>query len=90
VLNYLTATTYVQWLAYGAIYPMGAKDFLLVSSEEGFNSPSSFAAADGSFVIASTSIDDICEMDHDSEGEHGEGGDESGRFVRICDFMCRI
>ena len=34
VLNHLSESTYVQWLAYGAMYPLGAKDFLLVTSEE--------------------------------------------------------
>ena len=47
---YLTDKTYIQWLAYGAIYPSAARDFLLVTSEEVFD-------RDHGFVIASTSID---------------------------------
>ena len=46
----------VQLLAYGPIWPVGSRDYLIVTSEVGYPTPQ----GEG-FVIASTSIDDICE-----------------------------
>ena len=48
--------TYVQWLAYAPIWPVGARDFLVVTTEEYYD-----LINRNGFVIASTSIDDICE-----------------------------
>lgn len=48
--------TYVQWLAYAPIWPVGARDFLVVTSEEYFD-----VVNKEGFIIASTSVDDICE-----------------------------
>ena len=75
VLNRLSPQTYVQWLAYGAIWPIGARDFLLVTTEEPYGS----SCEDG-FVIVSTSIDDVCEEVNDEE----EGADlnDGNNFTR--------
>jgi hypothetical protein len=48
--------TYVQWLAYASIWPVGARDFLVVTSEDYFD-----VVNNTGFVIASTSVDHICE-----------------------------
>jgi hypothetical protein len=64
VLSRLNPHTTIQYLAYGAIWPIGARDFLLVTSQDAYDTKT----REG-FVIASTSIDDICEL---------EGIDEAG------------
>ena len=66
VLDQVDDRTYIQYLAYGSIWPVGARDFLLVTTEDVYDSSSK--TGDG-FVIASTSIDHICDI---------EGGEEIG------------
>jgi hypothetical protein len=56
VLARLDSDTMVQLLAYGPIWPVGARDYLIVTSEVTYPTP----LGEG-FLIASTSIDDICE-----------------------------
>lgn len=58
ILSKLDAQSYIQWLAYGTIWPIGARDFLLVTTEDVFDE----RTGDG-FVIASTSIDHLCEIE---------------------------
>lgn len=57
ILNYLSPETYVQWMAYGALFPLTAKDLLLVTTMEAWEKKDA-----RSFVIASTSIDNMCEI----------------------------
>ena len=64
ILSYLSADTYVQWLAYGAMYPLAAQDFLLVTSQEPFDKKKD---KNKGFIIASTSVDDLCEIGADNE-----------------------
>jgi hypothetical protein len=64
VLYRLNEQTHVQWLAYGAIWPVGARDFLIVTTEEPYNK----STGEG-FIIVSTSIDDICEEEESSTDE---------------------
>lgn len=56
VLSQLDSGTIVQLLAYGPIWPVGARDYLVVTSEVDYET-----SLGNGFVIASTSIDDICE-----------------------------
>jgi hypothetical protein len=53
----LNARTTVQWLAYGAVWPVGAFDFLVVTVEE----PRLDADGSEGFIIVSTSVDSYCE-----------------------------
>ena len=77
VLNRLDNETFLQWMGYGLgrDWPMGLRDFLVVTSEECIND-----FQDG-FVIASTSVDQICEEidDIDNSVEEIMGKDNSGR-----------
>ena len=72
VLTNLSPSMYVQWLGYGAIWPIGARDFLLLTTEVGYNDDSE---SDG-FIIVSSSIDDICEE------EEEEADNEEYQFTR--------
>ena len=68
---------YVCMYVCRAIYPSAARDLLLVTSEEEYKKDKKGQAADaGGFVIASTSIDDLCEI---------KGG--PGMYVYICACM---
>ena len=58
ILSKLDQQSYIQWLAYGTIWPIGARDFLLVTTEDVYDD----RTGDG-FVIASTSIDHLCELE---------------------------
>lgn len=57
--------TFVQWMAYGAMWPISARDFLMVTAEDRYDKTAN--KEDGSFIIASTSIDHICDMDVDGD-----------------------
>lgn len=57
ILQKLSPGTFVQWMAYGSIYPISARDFLLVTSKEAYDAGDSTG-----FVLASTSIDEVCEI----------------------------
>ena len=63
VLSRLDSSTIVQLLAYGPIWPVGARDYLVVTSEVDY----SHSLGQG-FIIASTSIDDICEEEDAHQG----------------------
>lgn len=58
VLSRLDPYTHIQYLAYGAIWPIGARDFLLVTTEDVYDHKSNTG-----FVIASTSIDDLLDLE---------------------------
>ena len=75
VLNRLDNETFLQWMGYGPFWPLGLKDFLVVTSEESIND-----FHDG-FVIASTSVDQLCEEidDIDNAVEEIIGKDMCGR-----------
>ena len=83
ILNYLDDNTCVQWMAYGALYPLVSKDFLLVTTHE----PLDKKTQDG-FVIASTSIDDMCVLDRGRAGldplvtSSGSDRSQSRKFTR--------
>jgi hypothetical protein len=75
ILNYLSSDSYVQWLAYGAMFPVSAKDFLLVTTQEPWDKKTKTG-----FVIASASIDDVCQLDSADKaslvansGNHSDG-----------------
>ena len=55
VLNCLDDGTFLQWAAFGPLWPLGSKDFLVVTTEERISD-----FQDG-FVIAFTSVDELCE-----------------------------
>ena len=67
ILHRINEQTHVQWLAYGAIWPVGARDFLIVTTEEPYNK----STGEG-FIIVSTSIDDICEEEESSDDDKSE------------------
>ena len=71
ILSKLDQQSYIQWLAYGTIWPIGARDFLLATTEDVFDE----RTGDG-FIIASTSIDHLCELD--GEVVKGEADLDSG------------
>ncbi len=83
ILNYLNDDTCVQWMAYGALYPLVSKDFLLVTTHE----PLDKKTQEG-FVIASTSIDDMCVLDRGRTGldplvnSSGSDRSQSRKFTR--------
>lgn len=57
----------IQWIAYGAIWPVGATDFLVVTTECAFSGDGGATSLNSpvgnydSFIIASTSVDSVCE-----------------------------
>jgi hypothetical protein len=81
VICQLDEKSSIQWIAYGAIWPVGATDFLVVTTECAFSADSPSHAllnipldAHDSFIIASTSVDSVCE----DEVERANAGDENG------------
>ena len=64
-----------------AIYPSAARDLLLVTSEEEYKKDKKGQAVDGGFVIASTSIDEFCEI---------KGGPGRYVFVYMCMFTLHL
>eukprot|EP01036_Dinobryon_divergens_P030072 gene30072-39266_t len=60
-----------------AIYPSAARDLLLVTSEEEYKKDKKGQAVDGGFVIASTSIDEFCEIKGGPGGKRLKFVDES-------------
>jgi hypothetical protein len=73
VLHKIDRNAYVQWLAYRSIWPLGARDFLLVTAERSMPSVDSSASGEG-FLIVSTSIDDICEEIDETEFDESNDG----------------
>jgi len=79
ILNYLDDNTYVQWMAYGALFPLVSKDFLLVTTHESLDKKKNHG-----FVIASTSIDDMCVLDRDRRSVSlitGSSGSDNSQSV---------
>ena len=73
ILAKLDQQSFVQWLAYGTIWPIGARDFLLATTEDAYDE----RTGDG-FVIASTSIDHLCELEGEVvKGEADDLGEPS-------------
>jgi hypothetical protein len=74
ILSQLDDQTSIQWIAYGAIWPVGATDFLVVTNERAFNStnPSSKNPHEihDSFLIASTSVDSIIEDEEEKSNDN--------------------
>lgn len=73
ILSYLSKDTYVQWLAYGAMFPLEAKDFLVVTTLEPWDKKTNEG-----FVIASTSVDSMCEMGRCVRRNSLTGGGDRG------------
>jgi hypothetical protein len=90
ILNELDEKTHLQWLAYSSIWPVGARDFLVVTTDEPFDT------ADGSFLIVSSSVDDLCEEVDDIDNaieriigqEDGDGG-YSRSCLRLAGYIGR-
>jgi hypothetical protein len=78
LLARVTPQTSVQWLAYGAIWPIGSRDFLVVTTEEIVKASVGSPVGDG-FMLVSKSIDDICEdVEYDREEGGWSGSEEWG------------
>lgn len=77
ILSKLDQQSYIQWLAYGTIWPIGARDFLLVTTEDVFDE----STGDG-FVIASTSIDHLCEIEGEVKDLNDSGDKAEPSYVR--------
>ena len=73
----LNAHTCVQWIAYGAVWPVGAFDFLVVTVDEPYHS----AKDEEGFILVSTSVDSLCEQPAGAAGssrDDDEGDDSDG------------
>jgi hypothetical protein len=72
VLCQLDEASHVQWIAYGSIWPVGATDFLVVTTEGSFNAshPGVQNPHDvhESYLIASTSVDNVIEDEVETAG----------------------
>lgn len=76
ILNRLDDNTFVQWLGYRSIWPIGPRDFLLATRSDRLASLDT-PNQDG-FIQCSTSIDTLCE-----EVDEGEDGElQAQRFSR--------
>lgn len=75
-LTTLNANAYVQWLAYSSLWPVGARDFLLVTMEED--------SYEKGFMIVSTSIDHICQVEEEDEDGNDLDDAEKFRYTRSC------
>lgn len=82
VLCNLNNDTYLQWLAYGAIWPVGARDFLLVTTEEPYDK----STGEG-FALVSTSIDHICELEEDSDSKLNNDTHYSRSHLRLAGYI---
>jgi len=85
VLCRLDNRTSVQWIAYGAMWPIGARDFLVLTSESTFNSEKPFDEGvntfHDSFILVSTSVDSIYEDIIESQSGK-EGADDEPVYTR--------
>ena len=96
VICQLDEKSSIQWIAYGAIWPVGATDFLVVTTECAFSSESLPSSSNyplgshDSFIIASTSVDSVCE----DEAENASTGDDAGDSkynrsqLRLAGYTC--
>jgi hypothetical protein len=77
ILCQLDELTTIQWIAYGAIWPVGATDFLVITTECAFNSSNPACKnpheIHDSFLIVSTSVDSILEDEEEKQEEEKEG-----------------
>lgn len=71
ILCQLDDLTTIQWIAYGSIWPVGATDFLVITTECAFNSSNPACKnpheIHDSFLIVSTSVDSILEDEEEKE-----------------------
>jgi hypothetical protein len=85
VLCRLDNRTSVQWIAYGAMWPIGARDFLVLTSESTFNSEKPFdddpRTTHDSFILVSTSVDSIYEDIIESQSGN-DGNDDDPMYTR--------
>jgi hypothetical protein len=82
ILNHVSDKTYVQWLGYGAIWPVGARDFLIVTTEEAYNTEK-----DEGFIIVSTSVDDICEEVDEEENDDKSASKFTRSSLRVAGYV---
>lgn len=78
VLCDLDANTFVQWIAYGAIWPVGARDFLVVTQVDQLSER-------GGFLIVSTSVDSVCEdleLGHYDETDSASNDEDDSKYTR--------
>lgn len=95
VLCRLDHRTSVQWIAYGAMWPIGARDFLVLTSESTFNANNPFDedvnAFHDSFILVSTSVDsmyeDIIESQSQSHGEEDEEAQYTRSYLRLAGYI---
>ena len=97
VICQLDEKSSIQWIAYGAIWPVGATDFLVVTTECGFTAegPPKKNSTDlhDSFIIASTSVDSLCEDEVEKVSTANEGsGVEPSKYsrseLRLAGYTC--
>ena len=83
----------MQWIAYGAMWPIGARDFLVLTSESTFNSEKPFDDDQNtfhdSFILVSTSVDSIYEdIIESSVNEEGDDQDTYTRsYLRLAGYI---
>jgi hypothetical protein len=88
----------IQWIAYGAIWPVGATDFLVVTTEcsfsgeggvSGINSP---VGSHDSFIIASTSVDSVCEDEVETASNADSASPTESKYsrsqLRLAGYTC--
>eukprot|EP01038_Epipyxis_sp_PR26KG_P012645 gene12645-16953_t len=73
ILHQLSTDSYVQWVAYGAIWPCLSRDYLLITTENKYftNKKNSILSNEDNnstgFIISSCSIDNICDLNFDED-----------------------
>jgi hypothetical protein len=94
VLCRLDDRTSVQWIAYGAMWPIGARDFLVLTSESTFNSEKPFDEDPNtfhdSFILVSTSVDSIYEDIIESRSDNDENEDQptyTRSYLRLAGYI---
>jgi hypothetical protein len=87
VLHKIDKHAYVQWLAYRSIWPLGARDFLLVTAEKPILSDNE--ANGNGFLVVSTSIDDICEEIDEAEFDDTNDGTGANALLSGADTKAR-
>lgn len=88
----------IQWIAYGAIWPVGATDFLVVTTECSFSADtlptahSNPLSSHDSFIIASTSVDSVCEDEVETCSNGSTKAAEESKYnrseLRLAGYTC--
>lgn len=86
ILCQLDESTMIQWIAYSAIWPVGATDFLVVTTECAFNSSNPGCKnpleIHDSFLIVSTSVDSIIEDEEEKNENIPEDYENENKYNR--------